>query len=322
MIKVLDLLQQKSIKALEKAKKLILSEKIESKRAREALKYYVKNWNDTTHPGLLALACEAVGGNIEKIEPMQIVMLYLTAAMDLHDDIIDESKVKNGKTTVFGKYGKDITLLLGNAMMIKGFTFLLDYSKKLNPKTLQAILKVIKDSFFNVGNAHLLEIDFKNKEVSPVHYLRILERKASLLEAHMTIGAILGEGNVEEIKTMKLYGKNLGILISLREEFIDIFEPEELKNRMKSEILPLPLLYAFINPHIKNKMLKILSKPKISSKDTEKIIECTFRDKNVKKLKNYMRKLAKEAFCAIKEIKNKQIRKDLTLLIQGSLEDL
>ncbi len=34
------------------------------KKAKEALRYYASTWNDTTRPGVLALAHEAVGGKL------------------------------------------------------------------------------------------------------------------------------------------------------------------------------------------------------------------------------------------------------------------
>jgi geranylgeranyl pyrophosphate synthase len=324
MVQALKVLQQKSANALEMAKNQILNERIETKKAREALKYYVKNWNDTTHPGILALACEAVGEDAEKVMPMQIIMLYLTAAMDLHDDIIDQSKVKNSKPTVFGKYGKDISLLLGNAMMIKGFTLLCDYSKELAPKTFEHVVQAIQTNLFDVGNAHLLEVDFKGKvDLPPRNYLSIIEKKSSVMEAHTKIGATIGGGSLDEIKALTRYGKILGLLISLREEIIDIFEPKELKNRMKNEILPLPLLCTFKNPKIKSEVLNILSKPRISNKDADKIAEYTFRDKNAKKLKDHMKILADEALqIVLTTVKHQQPIDNLTILIDGSLEDI
>lgn len=323
MVKVLNLLQQKSEKALEKAKKFILNEKIENKRAREALEYYVGNWNDTTHPGILALACEAVGGSLEKAEPMQIAMLYLAAAVDLHDDIIDQSKVKNGKPTVFGKYGRDITLLLGDIIMVKGFTFLYNYCKEIEPKRFEMIICSLKTKLLDLGNAHLLEVDLKRKTKFNIdQYMQILEKKASSIEVNTEIGAIIGGGSLNEIEALARYGRILGTLIGLREDFIDIFEPDELKNRMRNEILPLPLIYTFKNVETRNNILKILSKPKISKYDIEKILEYVFQSKEVQNLKAYMQNLAKQALQIVSGVKNKVIAKDLSLLINASLEDL
>lgn len=323
MNKVLEILRQKSSRALKEAKNQILAEKIESEAARKALKYYIKNWNDTTHPGILALACEAVGGNAEKAVPIQIAMLYLTAAMDLHDDIIDQCKTKNGKPTVFGKYGKDITLLLGNAMMIKGFTLLYHCSKEFEPKIFEKIFNEIQNKLFDLGNAHLLEADLKGKlEAPPSHYLSILEKKASSIEIYAKIGAIVGGGLQHEIETLARYGKILGLLICLREEFIDIFEPDELKNRMENEILPLPILYTLRDVKIKKEILRILSKTKITKREVEKIVEYVFQNEETKKLQKYMQILAEDALDIISKLKNEAIISTLRLLIDGALEDI
>lgn len=323
MIKVLNILKQKSSMALQEAKKQILTEKIESRMARKALEYYVENWNDTTHPGILALACEAVGGNIEKAVPIQIAMLYLTAAIDLHDDVIDQSKVKNGKPTVFGKYGKDIALLLGNAMMIKGFTLLYGCSKELESGTFGKVVRAIQTKFFDLGNAHLMEVDLKEKvEVPPNRYMPVLEKKASSIEVYTKVGAIIGGGSPDEIEALARYGKILGILIGLREEFIDVFEPDELKNKMKNEILPLPLLYTLRNPKIKNEILRILSKSKITEEDAEEIVKYVFQNEELKKLKKYMQNLAEEALDMTSKIGEKAIAGNLKLIVNGALEDL
>ncbi|MEM2105744.1 MAG: polyprenyl synthetase family protein [Candidatus Bathyarchaeia archaeon] len=322
MVKALDLLQKNSIRALEKAKEQILNEKLESEKARKALKYYAENWNDTTHPGILALACKAIGGNITKAEQVQIAMLYLSAAIDLLDDVLDKSKVKNGKPTVFGRYGQDIALLLSNAMMIKGFTLLYGCSKDFTQETFKALMETIKADFYEMGNANLLEIDLKGKvDVSPEICMSILEKKAASIAIHIKIGAIIGGGSLEEIEALTTYGKILGMLIILREEFIDIFEPAELKNRIKNEILPVPILFAFKDRETKRKILNILSKPKVSEEDASKIVEYVFQSKNVEKLRRRLKRLANNAVKSLsifKRIRNKE----LELLIKGAIEDL
>ena len=322
MIKVLDILGRKSRHAIIEAKKMILAENIESKNARKALQYYSRNWDDTTHPGILALACEAVGGKIEDAIPMQIVILYFTAALDLHDDIIDQSKTKNGRPTVFGKYGSNISLLLGDAMMIKGYTLMFDYSQALSTEISDTIAHALETYFFEIGNAHLLEIDIRKTEVSPATYFAILEKKSSIIEANAKLGAIIGGASLEEIRNITRFGQILGILIALREEFIDIFEPKELQNRMKNEILPLPLLYALDQARTKDRILSIISQPKISEQGTREIVEYVFRSKHVKELLTHAEGLAEEALEIVRNLRETKARTNLTTIINGALEDI
>jgi geranylgeranyl pyrophosphate synthase len=327
MEKVLVILAQRSAKALKQARKELLkvSLRIQSPRARKALKYYEKNWNDVTHPGILSLACEAVGGNTEIAIPMQVAMLLLSAATDLHDDIIDRSKLKNGKPTVFGKFREETTLLIGDALLFRGFILLQDYVKRFPPKIAREIFFTIDSNFFEFGNAHLREIDLKETEtleILPDEYFRILERKGSTIEMHARLGAIIGGGSKNQINSLGRYGRQLGTLIAIREEFIDIFEPEELQNRIEGKYLPLPILYALNNPKVKEIMLSS-SQSKNYKELSEKLVEVIFADREVKKLIEKMRNISEDAIARIDQMKLKRnLRYQLSLLVQGAIEDL
>lgn len=324
MEKVLAILKERSVKAHELVRNQLLTIRIESPQARNALEYYVKNWDDITHPGILSLACEAVGGNLETAIPMQAVMLLLSATIDIHDDIIDQSKFKNGKPTVFGKFGEETALLIGDALFLKGFIFLNEQSKRFPSKTMEKILSTIENSFCEFGNAHLREIDLKKKlEISPKEYLRILERKGATIEVHARIGAIIGRGTDKEIEAIGRYAKILGTLIAIREDFIDIFEPVEMQNRIKNKCLPLPVLYASGNSKVKEIILALGSSPKNSEELTEKLVEIIFEDKNAQKLIKIMEAFSEEALNSINQLKlKKRLKCKLHLLIQGTLEDL
>ena len=321
--KVIKDLQKRSEKPLKVAKDAVLEMKVESGEINEALKHYTRNWNDYVHPGLMSIACEAVGGNPDKAVPMQAVMLMLTAAADIHDDIIDESKTKYGKPTVFGKFGKDIALLVGDALLVKALTFLHELKNRFSEEKLKTFWNMISDRFFELGEAEALEASLKgNVNVSPEECLGILEKKASTFEAHMRIGALIGGGDQETVGLMGKYGKSLGILMNIREDFIDIFEPDELENRMKNECLPLPILYAFKNPQTKKNILGYLSKRELSKKDVERLVDIIFDEKNVEILRNKIRRVAEEACANVANLRNKKVQFQLQTLAKSVIEEL
>lgn len=317
------LLEERSKKALDIAKKEVLQEKMECKEINDAFEYYAENWNDVIHPGLLSIACEAAGGDVDKSIPIQVVMLLLTAAVDIHDDIIDESNTKYGKPTVFARFGKEIALLVGDAFLIKALVLLHKLEGQFPAGKMDAIWNIIKSRFFEMGNAEALEASLKgNTDVSVEEYTRILKMKASTSEAHMRIGAIVGGGEQEIVDLLGNYGRTLGILIGIREDFIDVFEPEELQTRVRNECLPLPILYAFKNPQTKKIILDYLSKRKISDKDAERIVDIIFEEENVEIFRNKVNNLAEEAYNNLSNMPNKNIVSQLKTLIRGVIEDL
>jgi len=323
IVQVNRLLTKRSKKALELAKKEILREKRESKEINDAFKYYAKVWKDVVHPGLISIACEAVGGKADDTTSLQVAMLLLTAGFDVHDDVIDESKTKYGKPTVYAKFGKDITLLVGDAFLMKALVLLHKLEKEFSTEKMDAIWNIINSLFFELGDAEALEASLKsNVDISAEECYRILKMKASTFEAHMRIGAIIGGGEQDVVDLIGNYGRTLGILGSIREDFIDIFEAEEIQNRFRNECLPLPVLYAFKNRQTKKAILKHLSKRKITDDDTEKIVDIILNEEYVERFRNEIKDLAQKASINISIIPNQSLIPTIKNLINGIIEDL
>jgi geranylgeranyl pyrophosphate synthase len=319
---LLEILKEKSRESLQLARETILAERIESQKIREALEYYLSNWEVFTHPGLFSIACEAVDGNPEKWAKVGAAVAMLAAALDIHDDIIDKSDAKHGKPTVFGRFGPDLALLLGNAFFVEGFTFLGNSLVALPAKKSRKIFETVEKSMFEAGNAHALELDLKRKvHVTPEKYMNILKKKATSVESSMRLGAIVGDGTTSQVEELTKYGRILGILATLREEFIDVFEIQEIHQRLHNECLPLPVLYALQGENPR-RIRKILSKEELTSEDVNKLLDVVFETKKVKELQSMMKGLVNDACKLTYKIRKKRIKDLLRQLVIVALEDL
>ena len=162
--------------------------------------------------------------------------MLLTGAADIHDDIIDQSETKDFKPTVYGKFGKDIAIIASDVLWIKGMLMLNQACEDLPAKKRRVILKLAKQAFFDIGSAEAKEAHLRgNIDLKPEEFLEIIKLKISVATAAAQIGAVIGNGTPQQIENLGQYGKTLGILMTIREEFINMFEPEELKNRFKNE---------------------------------------------------------------------------------------
>lgn len=313
------LLEERGGKALEMARKSVLEEKIESKEVREALTYFMNEyWHDVARPALLSLTCEAVGGDPSLTTPVAISLVLISGAVDIHDDIIDQSKNKGSRPTVYGKFGQDIALLAGDALMFKGFTALYEAVDKGIPAEKIAVIgDIIKKTFFELGDAEALELHFRGRaNVTPEEYLRVVRKKSADVESYTRISAILGDGSEEEIEALGEYGRLLGMLVILRDDMIDLFDPEETVHRVKKEHLSLPILYALQKPEIKSTLSQLLNKT-ITKKDAEKLSILVDKAGGFACVDDYMNKLAEDVYDKIEKAKfNKNY---LALLIRGML---
>ncbi len=313
-----EMLEKRGRKALEMARTTVLEEKIESEEVQEALKYFITECTGTMYLGLhlLSIVCEAVGGDPNATTPIAIPMSLISGAVDIHDDIIDQSKCKGSRQTVFGKFGKDLALLVGDALLFKGFNLLQQAGEKgVSAEKVKTISEIIKKTFFELGDAEALELRFRERtDVTPEEYLRVVKKKAADVEAHTRIGAILGNGTKEEIEALSEYGRHLGILIILRDDMIDTMDTEETLHRIKKEHISLPVLYALQNSKTQHTLSYICNKKKILENDYEKIISLVVEAAGLDLVDNYMQKIAQKSFKLINTVKN---NKNLLLLIKG-----
>jgi len=320
MKKVQRMFQERGSKAFEIAKKEILHEKIECKEAREALAYFVTEyWHDVARPALLSLVCEAVGGNPEITTPIAVPMILISGAIDIHDDIIDQSEVKDGRPTVLGKFGRDIALLVGDALLFKGLTLLTEADRKaISPKKMRVVVELIKRMFFELGDAEALELGFRGRiDVTPREYLDVVKMKAADVEAHTRISAILGNGSNEEVEALARYGRFLGMLIILRDDWVDVFDTEEARYRIKHECLPLPMLYALQDHSATSKLQPLLKKERISKKDVEELVKITCKAGGLNSLRQCMESLVEKAASELRFVESK--RSELELLARAAI---
>lgn len=306
-------------KSLELSRKTVFDEKIESKQVKEAMHYFINEyWNDVTRPALLSLVCESVGGEPDLTIPVGVSMTLIAGGIDIHDDIIDESKRKESKLTVYGKYGKKIALLIGDAFMLKGFTMLYGaIDKGISPEQIATMSKIINQTFYELGDAEALELNFRNREdVTPEEYLHVIRKKAADVEAYARIGAILGGGSQEEIDALGEYGRILGMLVILRDEMIDMLDPKETIHRIKNEHLSMAIIYGLQNPKMKSLISDSLKQTR-NMQNAEKLSMLVEVAGGFSQINDCMQDLAKIAYNNIDKAKyNKNY---LALFIRGML---
>jgi geranylgeranyl pyrophosphate synthase len=306
------------------AKQLIYQESIANNSVRQALHYLMREvCCDEEYPGFMALACKAVGGEPSKTSQLGASLILIRGAMDVHDDIIDQQVIKANTPTLFGKYGRDMSIIVGDLMFYKGLTHLYETVLNLSREEARSIVGLVKDAMFEVGTGVAGEIDFRgNLNLSPENLMKIITQKSACADACARIGAIFGGGNETEVIALGRFGRFFAMLTMIRDEFIDIYEPEELQNRKEKECLPLPLLFAFQDENIKKQILPILKKSKLSEDDSQAVINILSQSAGAKRLKKQMGKLKKTALSSLRIIRNEESIQLLASLLDPVCEEL
>ena len=98
----------------------------------------------------------------------------------LHDDIMDNAAVRRGKPSVYAKWGQNVAILSGDAMLICAYRLLGEVPAQLLPQ----ILSTFNTMALEVCEGQQYDMDFERKpKVSVVEYMHMIELKTSVLLA-------------------------------------------------------------------------------------------------------------------------------------------
>jgi len=316
-------LAKRSSKGLEFARQIMIAEKMGSPELQNALEHYLKNWNDFTHPGLFSMAYEVMGEDSDTTLQPQASIAMMAAAFDIHDDIIDKSNVKHKTPTVYGRFGPEIALLLGNGFLIEGFTLLASSMTVFSQERQRETFDKIKQLLFEVGKAHALEVILKmEKKYTLENYSKVTEMKAAGIEADMYLGALFGKGTDFECEILARTGRILGILATLRDDLIDVFDIEELSQRMSVKDWPLPLIFATMNQEAQARLARITEKGRITETNVDELVDLTLQSKPFATIREKMQDLIAEGLNLTNKLSKTRARNQIQNLLSFMMEDL
>lgn len=326
MESALSIIDERGKNALGDACREILQSQLDGGVISTALNYYAKNILPRVlpiFPALISLACELVGGKPEKTRSLAAAMMLITASGDVHDDIIDKSTHKFRRKTVFGKYGNEIALLVGDALLIQGTTVIQDRCESLMPNQRKLITDLITQSFFEIAKAEAIETRlWKKTNVTPKEYFEVIRLKGGVAELQCRIGGIMGGADEKALDSVKHYGRVIGILSTMKDEFMDLLNFSELQHRLKSELPPYPMLCAFQNELLKKQITLITEKTKFSRKESQLIATTVMKSNEVQKLKTELKTLSENELKNNILLQDTKMGKEAAILLQALASNL
>jgi geranylgeranyl pyrophosphate synthase len=323
---VKGIVEKRGSGAIERAREEILALDYKDGMISSALKYFAQTTLNNAlpvFPALISLSCEAVDGKNGKTTTIGAAMTLIAVAADIHDDIIDQSEIKYSKKTVLGKFGADVALLTGDALLFHGLMLLSKECDILKKKQKEAIMRFTSNAFIEISMAETKEKLLKKKaDVTPQEYFEIIKLKAAVPETHCKIGGVLGNADEVTIEALGRYGRDFGVVSTVRDEFIDLMDFSELASRVRKECAPLPMLYALQNLEIRDQIKAFTENARSTKRMTKKIMKLVLASPQVQELKNDLDAVIKHGLQAIAFIENESIKKELTILTEAMIEGI
>ncbi|MBO5972924.1 MAG: polyprenyl synthetase family protein [Alistipes sp.] len=197
--------------------------------------YSMSGGGKRLRPVLLLITTEAFGGDIEEAMPAALAVEIFHNFTLLHDDIMDNADVRRGKPSVFAKWGGNVALLSGDAMLITAYKHL----ARVSPDVLPRVMTIFSDMALEVCEGQQYDMDFETMEgVLVEDYMQMIERKTSaLLSGSAMIGATMAGASANDIRKIYRFATELGIAFQLQDDVLDSYGDEALGKKIGGDIL-------------------------------------------------------------------------------------
>lgn len=141
---------------------------------------------------------------------------FIHTATLLHDDVVDGSELRRGKSTANIVFGNPATVLVGDFLFTRSFELMVeDGSLK--------VLKILSNASSVISEGEVDQLTAQRQiETSEERYLSIIGSKtAALFAAATRIAAVVAERSEADERALEDYGRNLGIAFQLVDDAMD-----------------------------------------------------------------------------------------------------
>lgn len=282
-----------------------------NERIQAILDYMMKSDGKKIRPTLIILAAKSNGEVNRVTYDSAIALELLHTASLIHDDVVDESKLRRGLPSLNAVYDNKIAVLAG------------DYCLST------AMIKVILTGNFDIisiisavgrrlaeGELNQLSL-VREFIISEDEYYNVIKYKtASLMSACMQIGAISTNASKERVEVFGKLGEAIGMIFQMRDDIFDYYEGPIGKptgNDIREGKITLPLLHA-LNVSIdseKKEYLDIIEAKDFNDANIHKLIQFAISKGGVDYTFSKIDEYKEEAFSYISTINEIEIRDTL-----------
>ena len=195
----------------------------------EAMRYSVFAGGKRLRPILLLMAAEMW------MKPVAEV-LFAAAAIELihtysliHDDLpaLDNDDLRRGQPTCHKKYGEDVAILAGDALLTLAFQIMADPTQR-NKCDPQALLSATYELAFASGTfgmvgGQVMDMRAEKRQIQreELEYIHT-HKTGKLLTAAVRVGAILAEAMPAQLEAVSTYGEKIGLAFQIVDDLLDI----------------------------------------------------------------------------------------------------
>ena len=180
--------------------------------------YIVSAGGKRLRPMLVFLAAQALGADSKSplvVDLAATVELIHTATL-LHDDVVDESDLRRGRSTANAEFGNAASVLVGDFLYSRAFQVMVGTGN-------MRVLALLSEATNRIAEGEVMQLMALGKlDLSEADYMQVIEAKtAKLFEAAGALGAIAAGAKPEAERALSEYARRLGVAFQIADDVLD-----------------------------------------------------------------------------------------------------
>ncbi len=167
-------------------------------------------------PMLVVLAGRACGAVIPDHHKLAAIIEFIHTSTLLHDDVVDESNLRRGRSTANALWGNAPSVLVGDFLYSRSFQLMVELDRI-------EVMRILADTTNRIAEGEVLQLlHVHNPDTDEATYLRVIERKTAVLFAAGTqLGALASSAGAAVQQKLYDYGMNLGYAFQIADDVLD-----------------------------------------------------------------------------------------------------
>lgn len=178
--------------------------------------YIVGSGGKRVRPRLLLMVAAALGYQGPQAHTLAAVVEFIHTATLLHDDVVDESDLRRGRSTANALFGNAAAVLVGDFLYSRAFQMMVSVQS-------MPVLDILANATNVIAEGEVLQLmNMNDPDLSVEDYLKVIRFKtAKLFEASAELGAVLAGADERIRSTSADFGRSLGTTFQIMDDLLD-----------------------------------------------------------------------------------------------------
>ena len=178
--------------------------------------YIIGSGGKRLRPLLVLLAARALRHEGDRHVELAVIVEFIHTATLLHDDVVDDSHLRRGRSTANTLFGNEAAVLVGDSLYSRAFQMMVAVED-------MRVMQIMARTTSEIADGEVLQLlNRHDPDTTEASYLEVIRRKTAMLfEAAARLGAVCAGAPPQLEDAIARFGHHLGTAYQLVDDVLD-----------------------------------------------------------------------------------------------------